>query len=283
MDSHVSQTIAVTHGRMYAGLTGRLARYPIPRWPWNAPAGTAVLDLGCGWGRWTLAAAAAGCRAVGVDRSLPAVQAARRVARELGRDQAAHFVCADLDHLPFRPAVFDQAIAYGVWQYLPRQGEAALREAINTLRPHGVLRLQLPHRGGLRTRWFRLLARCGRPRETGVQYWTLAQMRQWAALQPGPPATENNLRLRAEGYFSTNAQWDDRDLLPRRYRCLVAASRLLCRCSRRWPALLALADAVWLEWTVPPTPDHPARFPSTAPASAAKSCAPSAASSAPAG
>lgn len=252
MDPFVSRHIAATHGRMYAHLAGRLGRYPIPGWPWSAvqdPEGKpAVLDLGCGWGRWALAAANAGYRAVGVDRSLEAVRAARRVARELGREGETLWVCADVDRLPFRAETFAEVVAYGVWQYLPGQGCGALREAQAVLHPGGQLRVQLPHRGGLRARLFRRLARWGKPLEQRVQYWTLAQMRDLGATAGAEPqAGAERPRLHAEGYFSTNAQWEDRDLLPLRYRCLVAASRLLCRCSRRWPALLMLADAVWVD------------------------------------
>lgn len=242
---------------MYARLAGRLPRYPIPVWPWphafvSAAGRPRILDLGCGWGRWSFSAARAGLLAVGVDRSLPALRAARRAAAELtaqGQLQVTtpHWVCADLDRLPFRANSFDQAIAYGVWQYLPGRGRAAAAEAWALLRPNGRIRIQLPHRAGPRARALRLLAALGRSRDASVTYWTLSQMRQLA-----PPAalldgSAWESRLTAEGFFSTNAQWEDRDLLPFPYRCLVAASRFLCHRSRRFPALMHFADAIWLE------------------------------------
>lgn len=321
MDAYVSRNIAATLGRMYASRAGRLPRYPIPSWPGHAAAAgqsQRVLDLGCGWGRWSFAASRAGHSPVGVDRSLAALQAARRVAAELDTEATTalapspHFVCADLDRLPFRPGSFEQVFAYGVWQYLPAAGCGAIAQAWQLLQPGGVLRIQLPHRAGTRARLLRLLSRwrqasnqppggatpnrTGGPRNTagwphGVQpnkamrrlsprpnyrgvfvepsvtYWSLPEMRQLAAqaaaagpLAAGPP------RLAAEGFFSTNAQWEDRDLLPLHYRCLVAASHALCALSRRWPALLWLADAVWLEAT--------RAFPFTAQASARPKSAP---------
>lgn len=259
MDAYVSEQIALTHGRMYVRLAGRLARYPIPSWPFpfpaHAPAAAPlwVLDLGCGWGRWALSAARAGHRAIGVDRSLPALRAARRTTAELvaeNRFPAASplWVCADLNHLPFRSASFDQAIAYGVWQYLPGRGGTALWEAWALLRAGGHLRLQLPHRFGLRALAMRSLAALGRPGEATVTYWTLPEMRQLAATGNGQAL---RLHLAAEGFFSTNAQWEDRDLLPLRFRCLVAASRNLRRLCRRFPVLLRFADAIWLELSRP--------------------------------
>src|SRR4051794_25960664 len=71
-------------GFMYAPLIGRLVEYPIPTTRLPHGEGRVVLDLGCNWGRWTIAAARAGYRAVGLDPSLPAVQAAYDVATQLG-------------------------------------------------------------------------------------------------------------------------------------------------------------------------------------------------------
>lgn len=255
---------------MYARLAGRLRRYPIPTWSWPDAAEMPsagrfkVLDLGCGWGRWAFSAARAGHFSVGVDRSLPALRAARRAAEELGAAgslpaNSPHWVCADLDRLPFQANSFDQAIAYGVWQYLPGRGCAAAAEAWATLRPGGRLRVQLPHRSGLRARAFRLLAALGRPREVSVTYWTLPQMRQLATLAGLPGGSAPEPHLAAEGFFSTNAQWEDRDLLPFPYRCLVAASRGLCHLCQRVPVLIRLADAIWLELSRKPAPAGTAR------------------------
>ncbi|MGH9489417.1 MAG: class I SAM-dependent methyltransferase [Terriglobales bacterium] len=277
MDSFVSCHVATTLGRMYASRAGRLPRYPIPPWPGPAAAAAGqsqrILDLGCGWGRWSFAAARAGHSPIGVDRSLEALQAARRVAAELVADgtlpmaSSPHWVCADLDWLPFRSGSFEQVFAYGVWQYLPAAGRGAIAEAWRLLRPGGALRIQLPHQAGTRARLLRWLARLGVAARPSVTYWSLPEMRQLAAqaaaagpLAAGPP------RLAAEGFFSTNAQWEDRDLLPPHYRCLVVASRALWVLSRRWPGLLHLADAVWLETT--------RASPSTARASAAPKSAP---------
>ncbi|MGH9527821.1 MAG: class I SAM-dependent methyltransferase, partial [Terriglobales bacterium] len=265
MDAYVSRHIAATLGRMYASRAGRLPRYPIPSWPGPAAAAVGqsqrILDLGCGWGRWSFAAARAGHSPIGVDRSLAALQAARRVAAELNADAATaaapspHWVCADVDRLPFRPGSFDQVFAYGVWQYLPAAGCGATAEAWRLLRPGGVLRIQLPHRAGTRAWVLRLLSRwrrpgsqppgedmpnrAGGPRNTAgwphagqanramrrlsprpnyrgvlvepsVTYWSLPEMQQLAARAvPGGPRASGPPRLAAEGFFSTNAQWED--------------------------------------------------------------------------
>ncbi|MGP8159213.1 MAG: class I SAM-dependent methyltransferase [Thermoplasmata archaeon] len=65
----------------------------------------AILELGCGAARWSIALARAGARPTGLD--LSSVQLAR--ARELQRKSKVRFplVRASAEHLPFRDAAFD--------------------------------------------------------------------------------------------------------------------------------------------------------------------------------
>jgi ubiquinone/menaquinone biosynthesis C-methylase UbiE len=65
----------------------------------------AILELGCGAARWSIALARGGARPTGLD--LSSVQLAR--ARELQRESKVHFplVRASAERLPFRDAAFD--------------------------------------------------------------------------------------------------------------------------------------------------------------------------------
>jgi len=69
------------------------------------PRSKAILELGCGAARWSIALARAGARPTGLD--LSSVQLAR--ARELQRQSKVRFplVRASAEHLPFRDATFD--------------------------------------------------------------------------------------------------------------------------------------------------------------------------------
>lgn len=78
--------------------------------------GLAILDAGCGAGKFTLAAAEAGARLViGVDLS-EAVEVAHRHLRHLPN---AHVVQASIYQLPFRPGAFDLVFSLGVLHHLP--------------------------------------------------------------------------------------------------------------------------------------------------------------------
>jgi SAM-dependent methyltransferase len=78
--------------------------------------GGAVLDVGCGTGGTTVAAArrlGAGGRLVGVDISAPMLAAARERAEREGA--AATFLCSSAQTHPFEPAVFDAVLSrFGV-------------------------------------------------------------------------------------------------------------------------------------------------------------------------
>ena len=86
IDPVVAYLVAATNGLMYRDQIGVLDHYPIPELRLPDGDGRTLLDVGCSWGRWSVAAARRGYRVVGIDPSLGAVMAARRVARDLKVD-----------------------------------------------------------------------------------------------------------------------------------------------------------------------------------------------------
>ena len=77
---------------------------------------TCVLDIGCGTGQSTRAAAvvATDCRVVGIDSSAAMIEKARRRADEAGQSHI-EFILGDASAYPFEPAAFDVAISqFGV-------------------------------------------------------------------------------------------------------------------------------------------------------------------------
>ena len=106
-------------------------------------AGAKVLDLGCGKGAVTLAAARAagpGGSVTGIDLAGPMLKHARAAARQ-ARQRNVAFQPGDAeDPRPFRPGTFDAIVAGYVIQFLPRPAHAA-RTWHRLLKPGGVLAL----------------------------------------------------------------------------------------------------------------------------------------------
>jgi SAM-dependent methyltransferase len=93
--------------------------------------GQVVLDLGCGAGRNAVPLAQQGWRVLGVDTSLPMVQAARRWASEHRVHHRMHVAVAPMDGLPVRDHSCDLLVAHGIWNLARSQVEfrRALAEA----------------------------------------------------------------------------------------------------------------------------------------------------------
>jgi SAM-dependent methyltransferase len=100
-------------------------------------AGRSVLDVGCGAGALTLAAAERGALNLGVDISAPLVEAARARARRLGA-ATAEFVQADAQTHGFDPESFDALVSrFGVMFFA--DPAAAFRNLRSAVRPGGRL------------------------------------------------------------------------------------------------------------------------------------------------
>jgi 2-polyprenyl-3-methyl-5-hydroxy-6-metoxy-1,4-benzoquinol methylase len=236
VDPYVAELILGTHGNLYRHLSGGLARYPIPDFPLRPGSGELLLDIGCNWGRWSIAAARAGYRAVGVDPSFEAVVAARRIARQLGVQ--ARYLVADARRLPFADATFDVVFSYGVLQHLSKGDVAtAVEEIARTVKPDGYSWVQMPNALGVRSLYQLARRRFREGDRFEVRYWRPAELRRtFGAIGP----TE----LTTDGFFTLNPQKRDLDLLPRHYRALVRTSEALRRLSGRARFLTSLADSV---------------------------------------
>ena len=103
-----------------------------------------MVDIGCGWGRWCIAAARAGFKPIGLDVHIDALAAAGRVSRQLGVQ--ANFVCSDAEHLPFQSRTVDWVFSYSVLQHLDKAKVLFIfAEIARVLKPGGVCLIQLPN------------------------------------------------------------------------------------------------------------------------------------------
>lgn len=239
VDPVVAQMIAATCGNLYLGLIGRLPRYPVPDFRLKNGAGRVLVDLGCNWGRWCLAAAKEGFAVIGIDPQIGAVLAARRVAEQLG--VKAHFICADARHLPLRAGVADVVFSYSVIQHLSRADVAQVVETSNrVMKPGGRLFVQMPNVMGLRC--FYQWARRGFNDGTGfnVRYWTLGQLRETFG-------RIGAARFEIDCFFGIGLQPRDADLMPTKWRLLLKVSEALRKLEGILPGLPWVADSVYVD------------------------------------
>lgn len=241
VDPVVEQIIAATCGNLYLGLVGNLPRYPIPSFRLRNGVGRLLVDLGCNWGRWCVAAAREGFLPIGIDPQIGAVLAARRVAEQLGI--RAHFICADARHLPLRPGVADVVFSYSVIQHLSREDvEKVIQTSRRAMKPGARMFVQMPNVMG--PRCFYQWARRGFNDGSGfnVRYWTLGQLRR-AFGEIGP------VRFEIDCFFGIGLQASDADLMPPKWKTLLSVSETLRKLESTIPGLAWVADSVYVDAT----------------------------------
>jgi len=241
VDAYVQNAIAGTGGHLYEGLIGSLAAYPIPemRLPRATGPGQYLLDIGSNWGRWCIAASRLGYEPVGIDPGLASIQAASRVARQLGAK--ARFVVGDARYLPFCDSVFSVAFSYSVLQHFAKpDAMRALGEAGRVLTVGGRAMIQMANVYGLRCLYHQAQRRFREPVGFEVRYWRPHELKSAASRLIGPAT------LSVDGYFSLNPQHSDLCILPAQYRLIVHASDALRAVSERVPPMLRFADSIYL-------------------------------------
>jgi SAM-dependent methyltransferase len=240
IDPVVSFLVAATNGIAYKDLVGKLEEYPIPSLRLPPGNGQLMLDVGCNWGRWCIAAARMGYQVVGIDPSLGAILAAKRVAAQLG--VTAQFVVGDARFLPFRTASIDVVFSYSVIQHFSREDAArAVQQIGRVLRPNGKSLIQMPATFGLRCLYHQARRRFREPRDFDVRYWSVPALRRLFTQAVGPTA------FSVDCFFGIGLQASDVPLMPASYGAVIRASELLRAVSRIAPPLIYAADSIYVE------------------------------------
>jgi SAM-dependent methyltransferase len=247
IDSFVNDWIVNTNGNLYWRARGRLTRYPIPEWAFGCGEGKMLLDIGCSWGRWCIAAARAGFRTIGVDLHIDALAAADRVSSQL--NARCGFVCSDADALPVKPHSVDCVFSYSVLQHIDRP--TVLRvfgEIARVLKPDGRCIIQLPNVLGPLNLVQQLKRgfRDAKPESYEMRYWSrnkLMRSLQMAGLR--------GARIRTDGFLSQNPQLSDLDLLSPAGKLIVLASYAGRKTAEALPILTRIADSWWIEAEAP--------------------------------
>lgn len=238
IDPIVSISIATTSGNAYKHLIGNLETYPIPHLRLPPGNGQTLIDIGCNWGRWSVAAAQKGYRVIGLDPSLGAVMAARRVARQMGVD--SQYIVADGRYLPFEDRSLETVYSYGVLHHFSKpDATRTIAEMGRVLKPNGKCLIQMAHAIGIRSLYQQI--RLGRePRGFEVRYWTIPELKRAFREHVGRPRFEVNC------YFGLGLEPSDVALMSRRMAFIVSLSEGLRAASARLPFLRYVADSLYI-------------------------------------
>lgn len=248
IDPFVNDWIVNTNGNLYWRSRGRLPRYPIPTWPFGNGNGKALLDVGCGWGRWCMAAARAGFRPIGVDVHIDALAAAGRVSQQLAA--RCDFLCNDADALPVQSRSIDCVFSYSVLQHMDKAKVLRVfHEMARVLVPGGRFLIQLPNTLGPMS-FAQRLKRGFREAKAGtfeMRYWSRKMIRE--SLRD---AGLGDVQIHTDGFLSQNPQLSDLDLLTPAGKMIVIASYAGRGAANALPILTRVADSLWIEAQAPP-------------------------------
>lgn len=240
VDAFVQREIPYTSGILYIPIQNKLTRYPIPETRLWQGKGERLLDIGCNWGRWSIAAAQKGFKPIGIDPSIDAVLAARRVSDQLGIE--ADYVVGDARFLPFADDAFDVVFSYGVFQHFSKDNvRISLDEIVRVLKKGGKTLFQMPNKLGLRSYYQQWRRGFTEGEGFEVRYWTPSELMKTFEEKFG------ETKLTTDCYFGLGIQKADVDLLPLHYKMVVHSSEILRKISGIISPLRKVADSVYLE------------------------------------
>jgi 2-polyprenyl-3-methyl-5-hydroxy-6-metoxy-1,4-benzoquinol methylase len=110
----------------------------------NEFAGARLLEVGCGMGTDLLQFARGGAEVTGVDLTARSIEISRQHLAVYG--ERGNFAISDCETLPFAHESFDVVYSNGVLHHTPDTA-GAVREVHRVLRPGGLARVMLYHRG----------------------------------------------------------------------------------------------------------------------------------------
>jgi len=239
IDPYVKNFIVITCGNLYKGLKNRLSEYPIPELIVPKGNNDVFLDIGCNWGRWSISAAKKGYLTVGIDPSIDAIMAAKRVAKQYSLNVI--YVVADARLLPFDNDSFDIVFSYSVLQHFSVENvKLTLQEIKRVLKHKGLSVIQMANKYGVRNLFIQSRRKFKRPEDFDVRYWSPQELLKTFSTFIGPSY------ILADGFFSLNPQLKDIPILPPFTSFIVITSEFLKHLSELVPFIKYFADSVYI-------------------------------------
>lgn len=238
IDAFIDGMIVPTCGNLFHGVKLR-DRLPIPDFPRMRRGVT--LDIGCNWGRWSIAGALAGHTMVAMDIHLESLLVAREIAQRLVPHNMPLFVLGDARSLPFKTVSLENVFSYSVIQHFSRENAALiLSETGRVLRAGGKAVVQMPNAGGLKARMTGKSAN-----EAGeqfdVRYYSIENLLDLFKQHIGPS------EWLVDCFLGLNVHAKDVALLPLSKKPVVYAAEMLKALSWAIPPFARLSDSVWVQ------------------------------------
>ncbi|MDC3175231.1 methyltransferase domain-containing protein [Candidatus Pelagibacter sp.] len=238
INEFVQKNIAATNSDFYKHSINNLKKYPIPNFPINSKNLSTLLDIGCGWGRWTISANKNGFSSVGIDPSLNAVIAARNVADQL--NIKSKFLVGDALYLPFKENLFDYCYSYSVLQHFEKKEVIkSLKEIKYVLKQNGISYVQMLNKYGLRSLYNQIKRNFREAQDFEARYWTPKELQKNFENYIGYTKIET-------GSYFTQAQEEDYEIFSFRNKIIFKISLFVKNLSKKLNILQKFADNLFL-------------------------------------
>ena len=149
---YVEKMLLGTSGILYENIKN-LKKYPIANIPFAKllrNEDILLLDIGCGWGRWTINAAQKGYISIGIDKSLSSLIAAKKIAEKF-KLKNYNFICCDVTQLPLKKGIFDKVFSFSFLQHFSENNlKIILQNIAQKMKKNGEFKTQIINKYSLR-------------------------------------------------------------------------------------------------------------------------------------
>ncbi len=234
----VEKNIKGTSGYLYKNDV--LKKYPIPNIDINSNnlSRKLFLDIGCGWGRWTISSAHSTEISIGVDVSIDSLICAKNIAKELNLN--CFFIYADIRNLPLKKNIIDIAYSYSVFQHLSSQDFfRSIKSIYSVLGNKGEIHIQIMNKFALRNLFVQLKRNFKKPVNFEVRYHSYKRLFK--------PLSRffKNIKITNCSFF-TQARLEDFNYLTTGGKFIILVSLILNSVSRYLNFLKYLSDNIYV-------------------------------------
>jgi SAM-dependent methyltransferase len=240
---YVQGIIVGTCGNLFRGALLQGA-YPIPEFPKAFGDADMLLDVGCNWGRWSIAGARAGYRMIGIDIQLKSLLCSQWLSQKLTPGNEPLFVLADARHMPFAAESFSGVFSYSVIQHFSKTNASIiLSEVRRIMKPRAKSLIQMPNKMGIRSGMN--IARRGSSNgsEFDVRFYSTQELVQLFESRIG------KTEWTPDCFFGLNVHRWDRAFIPVSKRWIIDVGELLLSASNALPIIGNFSDSVFLSST----------------------------------